>query len=115
MSFTPPPNNVLVNFTAAGRKGLLEPFGLMSPNDNLGFIYSIPSSGTGGSPQALVGTINGVNAVFTTPIAVVNGVSVYRNGVLQDPTSSYSLTGNTVTFNASNIPQTGDDLMAIVS
>jgi hypothetical protein len=104
----------LVNFTASGRKGSLIPFGLFSPDDNLGFIYSI-TSGTGGTPQPLTGTINGVNRIFTTPTAVINGLAVYRNGILQDPALSYSLSGNTVTFNAANIPQTGDDLVAIVS
>ena len=113
MSF-PPPYNVFVNFTASSRKSSLVPFGLFGPDDNLAFIYNV-GSGTGGAPVALVGTINGVNAVFTTPTAVVSGVVVFRNGLVQDPALSYSLVANTITFNAANIPQTGDDLVCIVS
>ena len=111
----PPPANVLVNFEAASRKNSLIPFGLFSPGDNLGFIYSVPSTGSGGSPQPLVGTIDGSNRVFTTPVPVVNGAAIFRNGICQDPALSYSLVGNVVTFNVLNIPQVGDDLMAIVS
>jgi len=112
----PPPANVFVNFEASSRKPMLIPFGLFSPTDNLGFIYTIPSAGgTGGSPQPMIGTIDGVNAVFTTPVTVINGAAIYSNGILQDPSLSYTLVGSTVTFNAANIPQPGDDLSGIIS
>jgi len=115
MSFTPPPANVLVNFTAAGRKARLIPSGYFSPNDNINFIWDIANS-SGGFPNPVTptGTIDGVNAVFVSPTAPTVGLAVFRNGLLQDPAISYTLVGSTITFNAANIPQVGDDLMVLV-
>ncbi len=103
------------NFLAASRKPMLISSGYFSPNDSTSWIYAPPSSGGAGPPQNLTGTVDGANTVFTVPTTIVNGVAIYRNGVLQDPLVSYSITGQTVTFNSQNIPQTGDDLQCIVS
>lgn len=61
------------------------------------------------------GTINGTNAAFTlanTPTGT--SLHLYKNGVRQSPGASndYTLATNTITFNAGNIPQTGDALLA---
>lgn len=51
------------------------------------------------SPQTLTGTVNGTNTVFTLPSAPLTGTaSVYLNGLLQRPTTDYSIAGSTVTF-----------------
>lgn len=108
-----PPFPQLVNFTSALRKSLLIPGMLFSPNDNISWIWSAPLSGSGGSPVALTGTIDGTNRVFTVPITISNGCAIYRNGVLQSTPGSYSLSAQTVTFVSA--PVVGDDLEAIVS
>ena len=109
----PAPANVFVNYTAALRKPLLVAFGMFNTADSLAFIYSIGSSAPF-TPVPLIGTIDGSNAVFTTPTAVTGGCAVFRNGICQDPAISYTLSGSTITFNSQNIPQVGDDLFAII-
>src|SRR5580698_969467 len=116
MSFTPPPLGVFVNFTAGVRKPGLLTTGYFSPLDSVSWIFTIETSGSGGGPvqYTLLGTIDGTNRVFTTPVTIPNQVQVFRNGVLLDPTapySSYTVSGsNTITF--ANAPQPGDDLNA---
>ena len=61
------------------------------------------------------GTVNGVNAAFTlanTPLA--GSQAIYKNGIRQTPGASndYTISTNTITFLAGNIPQTGDNLLA---
>lgn len=46
----------------------------------------------------IVGTINGVNVVFTLPTTLTNGqLLIVRNGVVLDPTG-YSIAGSVLTF-----------------
>jgi len=59
------------------------------------------------------GTVNGSNATFTlsqipTPAA---SVSVYRNGLRLASSVDYNISGNTITFLSSFVPQTGDLLL----
>lgn len=107
------------NFTAATRKALLIPFNFFSPNQETSWIAGLPASGVSLTPVNLTGTLDGVNAVFTVPGTITGGVAIYRNGVLLDPVAganqAYTISGNTVTFNAANVPQVGDDLQALVS
>lgn len=112
MSFTPPPANKIANFLMAGRKSNLIPFGLFSPDDNLDFIYNPGTVGIG-TPVQLTGTINGINTVFVSPLTINTGIEVFLNGLYQDPFSSYSVSGNTVTLVAP--PRVGDTLQALVS
>ncbi len=59
------------------------------------------------------GTIDGVNTVFTlahTPTA--GSDHIYLNGVLQTPTTDYSLAGVTITFVAA--PQVGSDFTTVL-
>jgi hypothetical protein len=60
-----------------------------------------------------LGDVNGVNAMFTLSTAPVPAasLSVFRNGMLQTPGSSYTLQGSTVTFLAGHLPQAGDQVM----
>jgi hypothetical protein len=49
------------------------------------------------------GAVNGVNKVFTLPVAPLAGqiVLVFLNGVLQNPgvSNDYTISGSTITFN----------------
>lgn len=113
MSFVQPSWGSLVSFTAALRKPLLIPSGYFSPNQDTGWIWSIPTAN--GTPVTLTGTVDGVNTVFTSSITITNGIAIFRNGVLQQPGVMYSTSGsNTITFIFPYIPQTGDQLQAFV-
>jgi len=97
---------------------MLIPSMYFSPTQDTAWIFSVngPANQTAVN---LIGTLDGTNAIFTVPGSIIAGVSIYRNGVLQNSSTltdpSYTLVGNTVTFNASNVPQPGDDLLCIVS
>ena len=61
------------------------------------------------------GSINGTNLAFTLAAAPSPATSLrlYKNGMLEQQGSDYTLSGTTITFNsASTAPQTGDVLMA---
>lgn len=59
------------------------------------------------------GTINGINDTFTLLHAPVSGsTQIFLNGVLQPITTGYTVAGNVITFTATYIPQTGDNLYA---
>lgn len=55
------------------------------------------------------GSIDGINAAFTT-LHIPTGLSVFLNGLKQTAGAGndYTLSGQTITFNADCIPQTGD-------
>lgn len=60
------------------------------------------------------GTVNGVNVTFTLanvpdPAAFL---MLFNNGILQMQGDAYTLSGDTITFDAGAIPQTGDELRA---
>lgn len=78
--------------------------------------------GSGGSSVSVsfidsetpAGTVNGANATFTlaqTP-SPATSLEVFRNGILQQVGSDFSLGGNTVTFLTGAVPQTSDTLLA---
>lgn len=102
----------LQNFTAAMRLRLLVPFGLFSPNDNLGFIDSINTA----QALTLSPTPNGINSAFTISSSNVpsgvfpTDVKILRNGVMQLPGTHYTITpgSNIITFPAGFTPQSDD-------
>jgi len=62
------------------------------------------------------GVIDGVNAIFTlanTPVSAAV-VTIILNGLnmKQGASNDYVISGTTVTFQAGQIPQTGDNLLA---
>lgn len=60
------------------------------------------------------GSIDGSNPSFTLPqIPAAGTLKVFKNGLLQKPGASYdyTLSAATITFNAGNIPQSGDNIM----
>jgi hypothetical protein len=100
-----------VNFLAASRKAMLISSGYFSPNDIISFIWAPAISGQFATLQ---GTLDGANKVFVSPVQVGTGtILVFRNGILQDPALSYSVTGSTITFVQAPLP--GDDLIAVVN
>jgi hypothetical protein len=60
------------------------------------------------------GTVNGTNAVFTLANTPIGGsVKLYRNGIrLSAGGYDYNISGGTITFTQSAIPQSGDRLLA---
>jgi len=58
------------------------------------------------------GTIDGVNAVFTLPSipTPVSSLELVRNGLVQDSPRDFALSGSTVTFVPTSIPDSGDTL-----
>ena len=60
-----------------------------------------------------VGAVDGVNATYTLTAAPVppSSLSVYRNGILQNPSRDFLLVNNTLTFTAASTPQAGDSLV----
>jgi hypothetical protein len=59
-----------------------------------------------------VGAINGINDTFTLAHTPVSGVELKLDGVDLVPVVHYTLSGNTVTFVSTFIPQTGENLTA---
>jgi hypothetical protein len=114
-SFLAPQWGLFVNFLSASRKGLLIPSGYFSPNQDISWIWNIPIPIVNGNPVSLLGTLDGINTVFTTPSAIVNGVTVFRNGVLQQPGVMFNVVGNSnIVFIPPYIPQPGDYLLAVL-
>jgi len=77
------------------------------------------SSGTGlpsySDSETLAGMIDGSNAVFTLAhVPAAGSVHLHKNGIRQSPgvSNDYTVSGSTITFNASNVPQTADALLA---
>lgn len=65
--------------------------------------------------EAPSGTINGSNDTFTIAATPEAGtLQLYKNGIRQraGAGNDYTLSGTTITFEAGNIPQTGDILLA---
>jgi hypothetical protein len=104
------------NFTAASRKPNLIPFGYFSPGQSVTWIAS-NAAGVTFSQTPLVGTIDGINTIFTIGIPFTSIIAILRNGIVLDPAIAYSVTGSTVNFTNSSpyIPQIGDDLGAIIT
>jgi len=78
--------------------------------------------GTGGTPMGSItyvdgevpaGAVNGVNVTYTLAAAPVpaSSLTVYRNGILQDPSRDFLLVNNMLTFTAASTPQAGDTLV----
>lgn len=67
------------------------------------------------SDESLGGTVNGTNPTFTIANTPVTGtLHVYRNGLLMrvGASNDYTLSGTTITFNATRIPPAGAILWA---
>jgi hypothetical protein len=100
------------NFVATGSDGQV----LAKDSGEASGLKWVPTTtGTAVFSEVPSGTVDGVNAAFTlanTPAA--NTLRVYKNGIRQKAGSGndYQLATATITFEAGNLPQTGDVLLA---
>ena len=108
---------------SAGRAALINSSGAVEAvvGNPLDCVLVDGTSGPCGAGGALfveaetpAGVIDGSNATFTLANAPSqpSSLSLFRNGVLEQLGSDYTLTGSTVQFLAGAIPQLGDTLMA---
>jgi hypothetical protein len=98
--------------------------GLSSSVTNLtnivnGLASAPPSSSSSSTPNFFdgeipQGTINGANSIFnlTNAPSPASSLSLFRNGVLQKAGTDFSLSGSTVTFLSTSVPQLGDLVQA---
>jgi len=97
--------------SAAGAVGPTGPQGQTGATGAIGPAgpaLSLPTPATG---EVMGGTVNGTNAVFTLANPPVAGwpIYIYRNGLRLNLTNGdYTILGQTVTFAAGQVPQTGD-------
>jgi hypothetical protein len=107
-----------VDFTLANSTITFTTNAIPHTGDSMSAYYRVAGSG----PTALfadgetpAGTINGTNLAFTlaAPPSPATSLRLYKNGMLQQQGSDYTLSGATITFSsASSAPQTGDTLTA---
>jgi uncharacterized protein YoxC len=65
------------------------------------------------SGETPAGPINGANLSFTVASSPINGlITVFRNGIRQAAGTDFSLSGRTLVFMATAVPQNGDILLA---
>jgi hypothetical protein len=85
-----------VTFTVGANSITINSSGLSSSN----FVFN----------ETPTGTINGTNATFTIANTPTSGtVQLFLNGLLQRPTTDYTISGTTITM--INIPGTGDFML----
>jgi hypothetical protein len=73
---------------------------------------TLVSSATPAVTQVVpTGSVNGSNTVFTLPSTPTNYLNLYVNGVLQLPTTNYTISGPTITMVTA--PFTGYELWAV--
>jgi hypothetical protein len=80
-----------------------------------GLKYVSAPSGTEVWSETPAGTINGTNDAFTLANTPTTGtLRLFKNGIRQRAGSGndYTLAADTITFEAGNVPQTGDILLA---
>ncbi len=70
-----------------------------------------PAFVDGDLPTGIVDGSNTVFGLMAIP-APATSLSLYRNGVLQEPSVDYTASGNTIQFAAASTPQPGDTLLA---
>lgn len=94
---------------ACGKVALASDVSGILPNANGG-------TASGATQNALTGTLDGVNVSFTISGTVNSLIAIFRNGITLDPAVAYSVAGSTVTFTNTPlyVPQSGDDLKALV-
>lgn len=76
---------------------------------------NVPVSYTSGNADpngTIIGTINGINAVFFLPVGVFS-LTLYKNGTLMTAGVDYNAVNNQITFVSGAIPQPGDILTAL--
>ena len=105
-----------VDYTLSSNAIMFETGAVPQSNDILSASYRLAVSipGVGFVDQETPsGTVNGVNATFTTSQtpAPTTSLAVYRNGLLMSSGIDYTLSGATITFLTASVPQTSDTLL----
>ena len=106
------------DYTLSGGTVTMEPAATPQAGDVLSAYYRRP--GTGGSLPTFVdgespaGAVDGSNQTFTLASAPSPAASLrlYRNGLLQQAGTDYTLSGSAITMTSASIPQPGDTLQA---
>ena len=107
-----------IDYTLSGNSITFQSHSLPQANDILQAFYRLPGSGPSASfvdGEIPSGAINGVNLVFTLANAPnpASSLKLYKNGVLLQQNTDYTLSGSTITFASPNIaPLSGDLLTA---
>jgi len=107
-----------IDYTLSGNSITFLSHSLPQANDILQAFYRLPGSGPSASfvdGEIPSGAINGVNLVFTLANAPnpASSLKLYKNGVLLQQNTDYTLSGSTITFASPNIaPLSGDLLTA---
>ncbi len=107
-----------VDYTLSGNSITFLSHSLPQPNDILQAFYRLPGSGPSASfvdGEIPSGAIDGVNLVFTLANAPnpASSLKLYKNGVLLQQNTDYTLSGSTITFASPSIaPLSGDLLTA---
>jgi hypothetical protein len=83
--------------------------------DDIMAIVSGNTTGISLLTVSLLGIINGTNPTFTLPQIYNTTCLVLKNGVIQTLGVMYTIAGETITFIAPYIPQSGDILQAVIS
>lgn len=101
------------NFLASSRRPFLVPFGLFPSGSDLSWIASYGSVPPMVTPS---GTVDGVNATFSTGVPF-SDAWVFLNGQLQTPGVDYTVdpTGGLIVFQSASVPRTGDKVLAMVN
>jgi hypothetical protein len=92
--------NANITVDAAGR--------ILSASDGTGASFNFADN------EVPSGLIDGVNAVFTLAHTPIPGSEhLFKNGIRMHPGvgNDYTISGATITFDASNVPQVGDILL----
>ncbi len=102
------------DFTRSGATVVFEAGNVPQAGANLLAAFAIPGTATL-SFEVLAGTIDGVNDTFTIPTTPTTMAVVFKNGMaqLEGSGNDYTRSGATVVFEAGNLPQTGDNLLAL--
>jgi hypothetical protein len=106
-----------VDYNISGSKITFLAAAIPTPGDLLQAYYRV--TGTSPTPvfaddEVPAGAVNGTNLAFAlafTPSPAVS-LRLYKNGMLLQQNADYSLSGTTITFTSSSIPQTGDAIVA---
>lgn len=106
-----------VDYTLAGNTITFSAKETPATGDVIQAYYRVPGAGPAANfsdAENPAGTINGTNPTFTlagTPNPVMS-LKLYKNGLLLQQNNDYTLSGSTITFKASVVPQGNDSLVA---
>jgi hypothetical protein len=106
-----------IDYTLSGSTLTFLPASIPKSSDIVSAFYRV--AGTGPTAKFVdaetpAGTVDGTNVTFTLANAPnpLLSLKLFKNGILMTQNVDYSLSGNTIVFNTSAMPQPGDSLLA---